>query len=484
MDSQAKTDRFRTLWGVAAFVVIATSLLGSVERNFDEGVYIQQAKLISTGKLPFIDFFHHQSPLYIYILGGWIFMGFESFESCRLLSLLFTGTAAWMLADIPRSLGRSGAGPWIAVLFLFSPLTRFSLMAMPTGLMLFLAVAGFWSFFRGGRFLLLSAFFFAAALFAKPVVLPALLVPPILLLLQRRWRDLLLFISAGIVSCLVLGGAVWITSHGAFGELLRGQSARLSTVDAFQVMRTMPLFAEYLKARGISSVLEYNLVEHTRNFLTPFPFNPGLLYVLLAAAGALKLAMTEPRRLIFPGIWFILTFVFLLFFMKPSFDHYQVQYLPPLVLLVTEFLRPHEDGRWKIIALIVIAATIAYGAFWRMTNQVPVAQLRASFKPGEVAVALNPLLHAIARTNPVCDAIDPFNTYGDAVLSGISRAPAWEKFLISDTQIINCLKKYPDSRVYLHPVFYAFAQKTLSDFTENLAEERRVSEKKTAQRIP
>ncbi len=484
MDSNSKTDGTRALLVVAAFAVIAAFLLGRTERNFDEGVYIQQAKLISTGKFPFVDFFHHQFPLYIYILGGWIFLGFESFEACRLLSLLFVCAAAWMLAEIPRLNGRPGAGPWIAALFLFSPLTRFSLMAMPTGLMLFLITAGFWSFFRGGRSLWMSAFFFSAALFAKPVVLPALLVPPVLLMAQRRWRDLLLFSSGGFLFCLVLGGAVLAASSGSFIQLFAAQSSRFSGKHVFQVLRTMPLFSEYLSASSITSMLEYNIIEHTRNFFSPFPFNPGLLYTVLGIAGAVKLAITEPRRLLFPGIWFLLTLVFLVFLMNPSFDHYQVQYVAPLVLLAVEVLRPDEEGRWKIILFLVIAATVVSGSFWKVMSPVTVAHLRERFKPGEVVVALNPLIHAVARTNPVCDVIDPINTYGDTALPGIKRTQDWEKFLISDAQIKECLRNHPDSKVYLHPVFRAFVHKELAEFAVTLPEWRLVSEPANIKKFP
>jgi hypothetical protein len=75
------------------FLACGVPLLGSLEHNFDEGVYIQQALLIQQGKFPFRDFFYHQTPMFPFSLAAVGVIAPHSILPYRAFSLLATALA-------------------------------------------------------------------------------------------------------------------------------------------------------------------------------------------------------------------------------------------------------------------------------------------------------------------------------------------------------------------------------------------------------
>src|SRR5687768_10103168 len=71
-------------------IAIAPISLDILHFDIDEGIYIAQAELILQGKKPFKDFFHHQTPTYIYLLALWGKIFPSTLFSYRFLSLLAT----------------------------------------------------------------------------------------------------------------------------------------------------------------------------------------------------------------------------------------------------------------------------------------------------------------------------------------------------------------------------------------------------------
>lgn len=79
----------RAVWALClVFGVVAGSLLDSLDYNFDEGVYIHQARLILGGALPYTDFFYHQTPVYPFTLALAGLFAPESLFAYRLPSLV------------------------------------------------------------------------------------------------------------------------------------------------------------------------------------------------------------------------------------------------------------------------------------------------------------------------------------------------------------------------------------------------------------
>ena len=75
-------------------------VLSTLEYNFDEGVYIQQALQIIGGNLPYRDFFCHQTPLYPLTLAAFAAPVPDSLFVFRLMSLLATALMAPLEAPI------------------------------------------------------------------------------------------------------------------------------------------------------------------------------------------------------------------------------------------------------------------------------------------------------------------------------------------------------------------------------------------------
>ena len=72
------------------FIVLSASNLDILRPNVDEGVYILQSRLVRQGDVPYVDFFYHQTPLYLYILAAFSRLGNDSVTLYRCLSLFAT----------------------------------------------------------------------------------------------------------------------------------------------------------------------------------------------------------------------------------------------------------------------------------------------------------------------------------------------------------------------------------------------------------
>ena len=89
----------------AAFLMFGAFLLPTLDYNYDEGVYIQQALQIIGGNLPYRDFFCHQTPLYPLTLAAFAAPVPDSLFVFRLMSLLATALSGVLVYRIAVRVG-------------------------------------------------------------------------------------------------------------------------------------------------------------------------------------------------------------------------------------------------------------------------------------------------------------------------------------------------------------------------------------------
>ena len=118
-------------------------LLGNLEYAFDEGVYIQQARLVLAGQLPYRDFFSHQTPLYPLTLAAVAAPAPDALWLYRLPSSLATALCGVVVHRIALRLTTNLGALVAALLFFTAPLQYFDLVAMPNALMLATSTCAF-----------------------------------------------------------------------------------------------------------------------------------------------------------------------------------------------------------------------------------------------------------------------------------------------------------------------------------------------------
>lgn len=131
---------------IAALLLVYSQTLSAF---YDESFHLMAAQLINQGKLPYVDFFYQQTPLYAYLLAGWMRVFGASWRSAHALSSILTAASLWVVASytyrlIPDRRWRFSAGSAAVVLFGLDLLVvRFSTIAQPYALCMLLVVSSF-----------------------------------------------------------------------------------------------------------------------------------------------------------------------------------------------------------------------------------------------------------------------------------------------------------------------------------------------------
>jgi 4-amino-4-deoxy-L-arabinose transferase-like glycosyltransferase len=470
----------------------AASLLTSLDYNFDEGVYIQQARLIFEGQLPYVDFFYHQTPLYPFTLWVAGAGATESLFAYRLPSLIATALCGFLVYRIALRLMPKGAALLAALLFYSAPLQFFGLMALPNALMGCLATAGVYLLWfrpeasRGPRSAraasILGGCLLGLSILYKPLSLPTALAVGIGLLASRESRPR--------VGWLVLGGAsvglgAWaffhLLSEGRFTQLLGLQLSRYTGGSGFDVMRGFEPFRQVLDRMHLDSALAWNVYEHTRTFLDPGP-HANFHLAALAAAGQLLLLSPWGRRWsrqrVFLSLWWGLPLAFSIAVWEPSWDHYFVQYLAPFAILAALFLqRVWSLPKGRVVARVAVVAVVAYAAGLGPNHlnarRVDYEGLAKPSVAEESWLLFDPFLNFVTKTRPACGIIDPFNVYGERSLAAISDAATWSRHRVSVDGLIECLERDPEIKIGSGGVWGAwFEDGPLASYLEGLPEER------------
>ena len=439
-------------WAVAVvFIVITAPRLDVLRPNVDEGVYIQQARLVRQGQAPYTGFFYHQTPLYLYALAGFGSLGADSLEGFRLLSLLASALTGVLVYHAGRRLLDRSTGVLAQLAFYAAPLQVYGCLALPNALMGLLTAASVFAILlrRGLAWTLLGGLGLTIAVLVKPLAVPVVLSLVLTLILVRTERRKLKALAA---SGLATGLAAWLFLHaataGGFTKVLRLQAGRYSGRSGFELMAHYGGFRDAMRARGATTPTSWNLSEHSRAFLSG-GFTNGNFWLLLAAIASPFFWNRAMPRPLLAGLflWLLAAVWFSLFVWEPIWDHYFVLYLPPLALLASVTLKASVGARrwWaRPLALVLVAGCTVLGHTQRFTDPLWYRQARAVGKlvRGRELFSFNPLIHVVGQVRPACGLIDPLNVYGEhaiaALDTGRPESPL-KRFQITAEELVTCL---------------------------------------------
>ncbi len=467
------------------FLVAVGSRLGSLAYNFDEAVNIHHAYAIGAGETPFVDFFYHQPPLYPLTLAAFASAAPESLPAYRLLSLLATALTGLLTFRIARRLLPPAFALCAALLLWVTPVQYFGLVALPNALMVALSTAGLLLVFfrRGYAATAAGGVLLALAILYKPLAVATALAAAGALLAARDGRRLLVLALAGGAT----GAGGWLALHlwsgGVFSDLLALQLTRYAGKSGFALMASYPPFADLVQHLEIGSAVGWNLYEHRRTFLT-FDLHACTHVALLAGAGQVVLgsrfagALGDRRILL--TLWWLLPVLFAVFVWEPSWDHYFVQYLPPLAILAALFLhwlwsRVRLRPLARAGVLLAVAYATAVGVIHLRALRRDFDRLPRAGSDGEVWLTFDPFLNFVSGTRPACGVFDPFNVYGPHSLTGIAEAPLLSRFHVDRQELIDCLEADREIRIALGYWATWFVDEELRRFLDALPPERFVA---------
>jgi 4-amino-4-deoxy-L-arabinose transferase-like glycosyltransferase len=436
-------------WAVAVvFIVITAPRLDILRPNVDEGVYIQQARLVRQGEVPYVDFFYHQTPLYLYALAGFGTLGADSLAGYRLFSLLASALTGVLLYHAGHRLQDRSTGLLAQLAFYAAPLQVYAFLALPNALTALLAAAGVFAILMrpGLSWALLAGLSLSLAVLVKPLAVPVVLGLGLSLILVRGERRKLPALAA---SGLATGLAAWFFLHGATGgaftRVLELQAQRYSGRSGFELMAHYEDFRKAVIARGATTPTSWNLSEHSRAFLSGGLTNGNFFLLLAAAASPFLWNRRMPRPLLAGvSLWLAAAVWFSVFVWEPIWDHYFVLYLPPLALFASITLKASLGAkRWwaRAFALLLLAGCTVLGHSQRFTDPLWYRQARAAGMKarGRELFTFNPLVHVVAGTRPACGLIDPLNVYGEHAIAALDPRSPLKRFQITAKDVVACL---------------------------------------------
>jgi 4-amino-4-deoxy-L-arabinose transferase-like glycosyltransferase len=439
-------------------VLVAPQFATRLFYNYDEGVYIQQARLVMQGEQPYVDFFHHQTPLYVYTLAAFAAPAADSLLAHRLLSILATATTGFFVYRIAARLLPAHFALVALALFFTAPLQYHGLLALPNALMLTFSTAAVYlvGFCQQRSAVTWGAVLLVVSVLYKPLSIATgvALVLALLLSARERWK-LRRFAASGLVAGLAAWGLLHAVSGGLFTELIGLQIFRYADKSGFEIMSSYDAFhLMRLEPSGITSALGFNLDEHRRTLLRFRSTSTTAWLVTLAAAGQIlvwwRAGPTWRGRRMLVTLWWLVPMAFTIFVWEPSWDHYLIQYLPPLVVLATWLLY----ASWSVLRgrraarITVVGAVAAFVVFGPLKmSQLFFDYARMPYAPGETWLTFDPFLNFISRTEPACGLIDPFNVYGERSLTAGGDSGAFSKFRLEREDLLRCLAEQPKVKV-------------------------------------
>lgn len=437
-----------------AALLLAALFLGVVQRelalvapNYDEGVYVMQARQALDGLTPYADFFYHQTPLYLHSLAGFFAIAGDSLWHARLLSLMATAASGVIVAVIARQWLPAAPALAAQIIFYSAPLQRYGTMALPNALMLLASLAGICVLVRSGTAAAAAAagVLLALAVLLKPLDLPVVLAVGGWLALRREERGRLpVFVAAGIATAIVAAVAIHLTSHGAFTQTLEVQASRYSERKGFFVLaQHVPDFRQAIAERGVTTALGWNISEHVQAFTSFGPVN-GNLWLLIAGVCGLIFARAHlpSGAVALASSWAAMPLAFSLLVWEPSWDHYFVQYVPPLAVAAAALFAAAlaRGGRRASAAVFVLTLYAALGFVSRPSD--PDFYARAQELGARLSkpyLTFSPLISLAGGTEPACGMTDPQNIFGEySAPMSVPEGPLM-RFLITPQKLIDCI---------------------------------------------
>ena len=478
-------DQPRALWWlVMVFVAGGVLLLPSRQRNFDEGVYIQQALLILSGRWPYRDFFYHQTPLYplaLAMFGWWKPDSVVVFRSLSLFATAATGVFVYRIAE--RLVARRAA-LCAAILFYVAPLQFYGFLAVPLALMQLCHVAGVYLvlFGRSRAAIIAGAILLVVSVLFKPLTIAGLLAVGFAVLLVPRQRPKVpVLLLAGALTGCVAWAAFHVLSDGAFTRVLLLQFGRYAQRGGFDAMMQFDPFWRAAAAAGTTNAVEWNLDEHRLAFFI-LPLLNGNFWLLgLAAAGQVILWRDEGRRWTgwraFLLLWWVVPLIFSVYVWEPIWDHYCLQYVPAMAVLAAIFLNrawllPASAVRARRIARVGFIGAMFLGAIGVAGRQEHELADLGPEHAGETWLTFDPLYNFLTHTKPACGLIDPFNVYGPHCLVAMATAPDLSRFLLTADDVQRCLERDPSIKVLMGSWAPWFLEPGLRRYLRTLPAER------------
>jgi hypothetical protein len=475
----------RAPWIVcAAFVAYAEPLLRTLQYNFDEGIYIQQALLVLAGQLPYRDFFYHQTPLYPFTLAAVGAVLPRSLLVFRGVSLVATAGTGVVVHRIATELVPRRAALAAQLLFYGVPLQFYGLLAVPLAPMLLLQTAGtYLLLFRsapaavrwGVVLLVLSVLF-------KPLSASAALAAGVCLLVLPGQRPKIgRAIRAGFATTLVAWGVFHALSRGAFTKLLLLQASRYAHKGGFDAMMQYEPFRKVALAFGATTAVGWNVQQMRLAFFLMGPVNGNFWLLVLGAAGQVVMWRAWGRRWagwrLVVTLWWLAPLAFSLWVWEPIWDHYCLQLVPPLAVLAAVFLHrawlpPPPRRALRVLAAVGFVAAVVFGVVGVVSRRgEPLAGVPTPHA-GETWLTFDPLVNFVTRTVPACGIIDPFNVYGDHSLVAMARTPELTRYEITSDAVIRCLAERPDIRIAFGAWAPWFVDAKLRAYLETLPPDR------------
>jgi 4-amino-4-deoxy-L-arabinose transferase-like glycosyltransferase len=474
------------------FLVCGVPLLGGLDYNYDEGVYIQQALLILQGKLPFRDFFYHQTPLFPFSLAAVGAIAPRSILAYRAPSLLATALAGVFVYRIALHFVPRRWALIAMILFYAVPLQFYGLLAMPIAMMQFLVIAGIALAFFSWRPLTVACGI-ALCCFSvlyKPLSVAACLALGISLVVVPEQRRKIPWAAATVV---LVVAAAWgffhLMSDGAFTQMVFLQASRIAASTGFEKMMEFEPFRKIAEANGVSTPFGWNLNEQLMTFFG-LPLVNGNLWLLLLGIGGLAV-LWGPRgqrwrgRRLLLTLWLGISVWFTQYLWEPIWDHYCIQYVPPLAVLATVFLhawwtRAAADRRTHAVVVTVIVLTAALGVLGVVSRHrvSPDLLVARPVHPGEAWLTFDPFVNFVTGTVPACGVIDPLNTYGPRSLVALAHTPELSRYYIGPEDVVRCLENDPAARVSFGAWAVWFVDPQLRAYVDQLPANRIV------QRLP
>ena len=466
------------------FLAYLGALLPTLEYNFDEGVYIQQALQILEGNLPYRDFFCHQTPLYPLTLAVFSAPMPDSLYLFRLLSLLATALSGVLVYRITAHLIPRRAALVAPALFYTAPLQFYGFLAIPQAMMQLCSIAGIYCvfFFRRRLLLILGAVLLLASLLYKPLSLSAAVALGLAVLLEPRQRAKAMWVAG---TGIAVGALAWLSfdgmSDGRFTRLIQFQSARFANKGGFDAAMQLEPFRELAYATGITSAIAWNWNEHVRVFFGFLVLN-GNLWLLVLGIGGLSALWRKRgqrwagRRLLLT-LWVAVPLFFSLYVWEPIWDHYCIVYVPPLAILGAVCVHrlwelPRHRGR-RTLAVAGLIGVVGLGsAYFFLRRSSYAAPMRGPFA-GETWLTFDPFLNFVTRTRPACGIIDPLNVYGEKSFATTSHADEFEQFFVKPDDVIRCLEGQPEAKVVFGYWSRWFVDRRLADYIATLPPARR-----------
>jgi len=456
------------------FLIFNLFNLPNLSYNLDEGMYLYQAEMINSGKIPYKDFFIQQTPFFPYLLSPPISLFTDPYQKMmvgRFISLFFTfltGLLVFKLAE------RFTDKKWAAVsvlFFYFIPLQYYGKLILPEASMIFFSVLSVYLIFFKNKpiYTIISGILLFIAIFIKPLAISTFIVLFLFLLLKKQKKKLTVFCLSFILSLIIFSGFLNYFSEGSFNELLLLQLNRLGTHSGFNTAMNFRSFNHIIKENNIGTPLLWNIYEHKSTFFVPFPTNLNFYPLLISIITSLILIYEfyrnkKIKEKLFLVFWLFVSFLFMIFVWEPTWDHYFLQYLPPISILSAMFIKKFEKKKIKNYKKIIFLILITFLALSLLNQETDFEFYREIDKMKKMDCgffSFNPFISFLLNEGKESIIKDPLNQYSEVIVP-FSKGREHIFNLVRDEDIIKFVKQNPEYKIIVDKWFDELASENLT----------------------